>query len=228
MIPPKSKSKSPSTISIQVRYQPNWNQTLDDPGIRQVNLRVTSHQYWGMLLMAYALFGGSDSRIQFQERSINSTSGWRSMKLAYLNSMIGPYVLAQDPIYQPVRPINNWTEYLESFKQNRSFNPMDFTEYMGHFIGRSEVMVRFSNLEFLQGAILVCFWFDLRISDYIHNLRHNWQPFRILLTEPLTSVDSISQPLLSTEFIQESTDLLDEPSKPSDNGTLQNPENSVE
>lgn len=182
------KDQSKSSV-IQVVYQPDQSKTLSDAATRQIHLTVSSYQYWGMLLMAYALFGGNDDHIQFRERpraSTGSVKPWRLMKLAYLNSMIGPYVIAQDPTYRPNRPSANWNQYLASFAQTKPFDPNEFIEFTGHLIGRSEVMVRFPDLEFLQGAILICLWFNLSVSDYIHNLKYNWRPFRIVPTDILS------------------------------------------
>jgi hypothetical protein len=191
----QSKLKS---ISIRVQYQPHPDLTLEDPGTRQINLRVTSPQYWGMLLMSYALFGGNDQHIQFWERRPPkgplegpSEPSWRPMKLAYLNSMIGPYVIAQDNVYRTDRPVNNWSEYVATFKHNKSFCPSDFTEYTAHFIGRSDVIVRFSDVEFLKGAILICLWFNLKVSEYIYHLRFNWNPLTISLPDILAPTNFV-------------------------------------
>jgi hypothetical protein len=221
------KGSKDSLIPIQVIYQPDRRYHVTDTELpaRQIRLNVSRHHYWGMLLMSYALFGGSDNRIQFQEQVSPTSTLWRTMKLAYLNSMIGPYVIAQDPIYCPHRPCDNWSQYLASFAQNKLFDYNDFTEFTGHLIGRSEVLVRFPDLEFLQGAILICLWFNLEVSDYIHNLKYNWKPFTVVPKDLICSAPESTHPHLERHYYPEpitpdrTGDLikdLDEPPKPED------------
>jgi hypothetical protein len=222
----QKQMKDPRTfIQLQVIYQPDQRYSVTDDQLpaRQIHLSVSSHQYWGMLLMSYALFGGTDNHIHFRE-SFNRASLWRPMKLAYLNSMIGPYVIAQDPTYRPHRPCDNWSQYLASFAQNKPFDHEMFTEFTGHLIGRSEVLVRFTDLEFLQGAILICLWFNLEVSDYIHNLKYNWKPFTVVPRDVIGSAMDSTHPHLERHYYPEPltsnwTDVikdLDEPPKPDD------------
>lgn len=205
--------------NLTIYLQPNWNFTLQDPGVikicyyrtgqypklkhdnkastdciycNQVN-PISYEHYWGLLIMSFVLFGGNDDHIAFFETSDDISSLFNAdspqtpqnilashrHKLGYLHYMRGPYLIAYDSHYQPDRSGETLDEFLETFEHPGAYDPIDYINYTCHLVGQGESIVKFKTLDFLQGVVDICTWFNLDISDYVYKLSYNGEPYKI-------------------------------------------------
>jgi hypothetical protein len=154
------------TQKIYIRYQPDLSLTLDDRGSVEIIYELDTDQYWGMLSMAFVLFGGDPKNIEFYEMH---NGNLLQMRLGYLQYAKGPLIVYSRS-YDPHRERDDWNRYLEGFDHPSRYNHEDFANYTAHLIGQGEAIVKFSRLEFLQGAIKLLQLFDYDPHNYIFEL----------------------------------------------------------
>jgi len=183
----------PQNLTIYI--QPNLNLTLYDPGVIKISYSligdsISYEHYWGLLIMSFVLFGGNDDHIAFFENTTNISFdqsdhspkdilAYHRHKLGYLHYMRGPHLIAYDSHYQPDRFGETLDEFLETFEHPGIYDSKDYINYTCHLVGQGEAIIKFKSLDFLQGVVDICTWFNLKISDYVYKLAHNNEPYQI-------------------------------------------------
>lgn len=129
---------------------------------------LTGDQTWGMMIMTFILFVGSES-VSLWEVNKN-TFRRRKIFLSYLYYLKEPYIVASSPRYCSSRPMSSWDEYIRSFHYyDRNARDLE-GYYVYHLAGKAEAIVKFKTMEFLRGVLTVCKEFDLQMKDYVQDV----------------------------------------------------------
>ena len=132
-------------------------------------LNVSNDQLNGICTMAYCIYGDKNVEHMFKFGRVGDGKlGDYEVRLLMADDT---FVLANDQSHGSELPMmepgQTWLQYLQSIE-----DAVDIEEYMCIFKDVGWVLVKFDNLEFLQGAIGLCRWLGKEWNNIILHLHH--------------------------------------------------------
>ena len=164
----------PHFYTFDFSVQPNLRLTLNDPGVISNPINFHRKTFPGIIHMGNTLFGSIDEMNKHIRIYDPETDYWQ-LTDDYLDNSPHDVSRMNRDITEDLDQGRTWTQAIELNEEllhpiTQKYTVMFTAKFPLDSPLKESLIVQFNDLEFLQGAISICQWFNLDPHDHITNL----------------------------------------------------------